>query len=337
MAESLIQEDSFKVEAPNAWKPWLIASIAAIAILGIALGLMEVLGLFDIPKEDAGTKTLAAAFALVGSVLASVLTLVGTVVKYSIDDRNARLASVEASRNYALALEAEKRNRIEAAIRAVDLLCENNRDTTENQMGGALLALVSLGELDLAVTLLAQLWPKSLKSPEVAEVVLEAVLESGSKSAQISAASLLRQNAEHLQQPDYYIWPLPDLQWRTDLPGNCRMGLAQAAGRWLKIEILKDRQRMPSAAVVLFQVLSDPDGYIRDIAVGALRPLTLAFPASLGSYYGDNIGVSIKDIADRLGDFQGQLLTQQAFDLESEIRDLLGSKAGAGEAPNPGD
>ena len=91
------------------------------------------LGLFDIPKDDPGAKTLAAALALVGSVLSAAMTLVGTVVKYSIDDRNARLAATDASRNYALALEAEKRNRIEVAIRAVNLLSENNKDTTHNQ------------------------------------------------------------------------------------------------------------------------------------------------------------------------------------------------------------
>lgn len=337
MVESSIEKESFEAEEPSPWKPWLIASIAAFAILGIALLLMHFLGLFKITGDETGTKTLAAALALVGSVLASVLTLVGTVVKYSIDDRNSRLASIEASRNHSLALEAEKRNRIEAAIRAVDLLCENNKDTTENQIGGAILALVSLGELDLAVTLLAQLWPNSLKSPHVAGVVLEEVLKSGSESAQISAAALLAQNGEHIGHAGFHIWPFPDMRWRTDLPGNCRISLVRAAGRWLMTEIAEHKEHLPHSSVVLYQALSDPDDLIRDIAQGILWPLVPVFPEPAWVYYGNNIRVSIEDIAGRFEQFPFERLTQDAIDFESEIQELLAPKAGDNDAPDSDD
>ena len=218
-----VNEDPFKVPEASSWKPWLIASGAALAILAIPLGLMWSLGLFEIPKDDTGTKTLATALGLIGSVLSAVITLVGTVVKYSIDDRNAQLAAAEKARTHALAVEAEKRNRIEAAIRAVDLLSENNKDTTENQIGGAVLALVSLGELDLAVALLAQLWPKGLTSALVAEVVLRQALKTvktGSADTQISAAAVLLQNANQIQQDVYSeISQLADVHIRIPMLG----------------------------------------------------------------------------------------------------------------------
>ena len=148
----------------SAWKPWLIGGAAALALLGVASLLMWRMGLLDIPKDDTGAKTLAAALVLLGTVLTAAVTMMGTVIKYSIDERAASEARLQAARNHALAVDAAQRNRIEAAIRAVDLLSENNNDATTHQIGGAVLALVSLGELDLAVALLNQLWPPRLAS-----------------------------------------------------------------------------------------------------------------------------------------------------------------------------
>lgn len=322
MNESSITRDLFRATEPNPWKPWLIASIAAIAILGIAIGLMFLLGLFEIPKDDPGAKTLAAALALIGSVLSAAVTLVGTVVKYSIDDRNARVAAIEAGRNYALALEAEKRNRIEAAIRAVDLLSENNKDSTQNQIGGALLALVSLGELDLAVALLAQLWPTGLASSHVAEEVVRGALENGSESNQVSAGSVLLQNAERIQMKDGHIWPIPNMGWRTDLPQNCRLGLVLAAAKWMKSQIAKNPNALPDAAVVLYQATADPDPILKDIAAASLRPLVQALPETFWIYTGEN-RLTVKQIAKRLATFPDVPETNPGALFQSEIRKLL--------------
>jgi len=117
MDQGRISRESFAPPEPSKLTPWLVASAAALSVLGSALILMKISGLLNIPKDDTGAKTLAASLGLIGATLSAAVTLVGTVVKYSIDDRNARLAAVQAGHNYALALDAEKRNRIEAAIR----------------------------------------------------------------------------------------------------------------------------------------------------------------------------------------------------------------------------
>lgn len=325
MTASSINRESTAIE-PSAWKTWVVASIAAIIILGTALGLMRSLGLFDKPTDDTGVKTLAAALGLVGALLAAALTLVGTIIKYSIDDRNARLAATEADRNYILALETEKRNRIETTIRAVDLLSENNEDATENQFAGAILALVNLGELDFAIALLAQLWPEDLRSPQVAEIVLKEALESGSVSAQISASTLLRHNAEQIQQQGYHIWPIAGLRWRTDLPGNSRIGLIRAAGQWIKSEIAIDRESLPDAAVVLYEALADPDEFIADIAAGILGPVVQVLPESARTDSGGKT-VSVEDIAKHLKELPKERITQDGVRFESEIRELLVPKA----------
>lgn len=316
MGQSSISRELFRVTEPSSWKPWLIASLAAIVILGIALGLMKFLGLFDIPKDDTGAKTLAAALALVGSVLAAALTLVGTVVKYSIDDRNARLA-----------FEAERRNRIEAAIRAVDLLSENNKDATQSQIGGAILALVSLGELNLAVALLAQLWPTGLASPYVADAVLTAALKNRCEDTQVTAGAVLSQNAEQIQQRGFHIWPISGLGWRADLPEDCRIFLVRAAAQWLKSELVIDKHVMPDAAVVLYRALKDPSIVVADVAAASLRPLVQALPEASGLYVGE-ILVSIAEIARRLNEFPLQPKTGSGARIGSEIRELLAPPVG---------
>ena len=214
MSESPISIESFRAAAPNPWKPWLIASGAAVTILVVAVILMFLLGLFDAATDENGAKRLAASLALVGAVLSAVVTLIGIVVKYSIDDRNAQLA-----------VEAERRNHIDVAIRAVDLLCENNQGTTIHQIGGSLLALISLGELELAVSLLATLWPERLVSRHVADVLLRKAILAGSDDVKNDAAVVLSNNTEQIQVQDDMYWPIPNVGWSTDLPVDCRRSL----------------------------------------------------------------------------------------------------------------
>lgn len=323
MVERSIDRDFFKVPAPSPWKPWLIASVAAFVILGIAVTLMVSVGLFDIPKDDPGAKTVAAAIALVGTVLSAAMTLVGTVVKYSIDDRNAQLAAVEASRNYALALEAEKRNRIEAAIRAVDLLGENNADATASQIGGAMLALVNLGEVSLATALLSQLWPTGLAAPTVAEIVIAAALKTDSEDTQRLAGVVLYKNADQIQQAGFHIWPLTDPEWEMELPGNARISLALAAAHWLVSDLkLSGKLTLVSAAVVLYQALNDPDRVVRDIAASSLKPFIQVLHETAWVDTGRNV-LTAKEIAERLTQFPDEPVTSHGIKVASDIRELL--------------
>lgn len=325
MVETTIKQEDFTPAEPNSGKAWLIASAAAIAVLLISVLLMWLLGLFRHPQDDTGAKSLAAAFGLVGAVLSSVVALVGTIIKYSIDDRNARQAALEATRNYTLALQTEQRNRIEAAIRAVDLLSENNRDATASQMGGALLALNNLGELDLAVSLLAQLWPSGKTTAAVADVILRSALGSASTETQASASTVLYQNAQRINQGNYHIWPLPDLSWSTALSDSTRWALARAAGEWLLSDIA-DRPNFPgSAALVLYQALNDPNPIVSDLAAACLRPLAKALNPDSWSLLG-NCRVTVSDISERLVKMSGVSESNEAQDLENRITQFFASR-----------
>lgn len=327
MTEASIKPEQFTASEPNHWKPWLIGSVAAVAILAITVGLMAMLGLFRTPQDDTGTKSLAAALGLVGAVLSSVVALVGTIIKYSIDDRNARQAEIEASRNYGLAIQAEQRNRIEAAIRAVDLLSENNKDATKSQMGGALLALVSLSEIDLALSLLSELWPKGKTSPAVAEVVLKAALDSKSDETSISAASVLCQNASQINQGRFHIWPFADPDWRSDLPYNCRLSLVMAAAEWLRIDTEQSPHELATAAIILYQALDDESSDIGDISAACLRPIVANLDKDI--YRGSSTGkmVNVRQIGERLNRYKPHMQNSYADSCEQQIAALYTSPA----------
>jgi hypothetical protein len=287
---------------------------------------MAAAGLFERSQGDSEGKTLGAALGLVGAVISAVITLVGTMIKYSLDDRNARQAAVEASRNYALAVEAEQRNRIEAAIRAVDLLSENNKDATESQMGGALLALASLGELDLAISLLAQLWPGGLVSAPVADVVLQAAFRSESEQTQKSASTVLAQNAKRIDQGVYHIWPLPDVGWRTNLPHNARVALVCAAGEWLISEIATRPYELSSSSIVLYQALEDPDEYVRDISAACLRPYVEQISDDAWIFFKEG-RLSASRIKESLTCCPTATHTSYGIDFQKRITDFYGARS----------
>ena len=324
MLEGSIDRDFFNVPEPSPWKPWLIASVAALAILGTAVGLMAAVGLFDIPEDDPGAKSFAAALVLVGAILSAAVTLVGTVVKYSIDDRNARMSAVEASRNYALALGVEKRNRIEVSIRAINLFSENNKDATESQISGAMFALINLGELDIAVALLSQLWPSGMVSNYVADAVLAKALDKGSEETQIAASSVLWENADLIEVIDgTYNWPIIGAGWKTELHLEARRGLVGAATKWIKSVLLKDKdQTIPVGAVVLCKALNDTDSEVREIAASCLRALVQFFPDLKGIYM-NHATYNVAGIAELLTQFPDLQITTSDEMFNSEFQKLL--------------
>ena len=258
------------------WKPlipWIVSSAVATIIFGVAALFMWAIGMFDAVKDD--EQLLAASLVVVGSILSAVVALIGIVVKYSIDAR------------------AQQSNRIDVAIRAVALLSE---DTTSQQNGGALLALVSLGELELAVSLLAGLWPKGAVTSHVAEVVIQSCLKDGTENDATNAAMVLRNNSDKIEFSGGYIWAVQDLTWRRDLPENCRIFLILAACEWLCTSLERNPDGLPLAISVLYPALDDP--VVHEFAVAALVQLSV-FPSGM------TVGVGSRRVA--IGDVMSKL------------------------------
>ncbi len=280
MSDRKIEPEQFQASEAEIRTPWVSATVVSLAVLAVGLGSMYLLGLFRM-EHGADSEAVAAAIALIGTIASASVTLVGIVLKYSIDARSARLASVTAKQNYALALKAQRQNSTDIALRAVGLLGENNKDATEGQIRGALLALLSLGEIDLSISLLAEFWRRGIASSDVAVQILMKALSEGSETTKIGASYVLQQNAEKILQKEGHIWPIPVLRWDNDLPRNCRLGLLIAAKKWLITELDSNPSRFPTSLVVLDQAIEDPDEGLSDAAASIVKPVVQFLPPDL--------------------------------------------------------
>ncbi len=115
---------------------WIGGTIAALALTFAAFTLLLWrVGLLDFTGTEARAKVIASALALLGALVASMVTFVGLLLKRSLDERN-----------LALKQQAEERLRLDTAIHAVGLLSTNSGvEAPKSQRAGALFALATLG------------------------------------------------------------------------------------------------------------------------------------------------------------------------------------------------
>lgn len=238
----------------RAWKPSIdfaiLVSIAA--ILMITVFSMRRAGLFQLSAPDGGdgSSLVAAALVFVGTTLAATATLIGVFFKHALD-----------LRTHELAREADRRQRIETIIRAMDLLSSESKPT-RHQVDSCLLVLLALDEPVLAMQLVAALSEDDLVSEGVVKEVVESALESRDTRAGIEAARLVGRNLDLFRpSPEIMSWPLVDRFWRIDLPDRERVRLLITTERWMEREIDNDWPLVSIA--VLLGGLQDPLEEIR--------------------------------------------------------------------------
>lgn len=215
---------------------WTFISVcAALAVFAAFVAAMWAGGFLQVTGADANSKVVAAALALVGAFFGSAVTLVGMLLKHSVDDRSERRLTLDAERNAALSREteerlkldaernavlqkeAEERLKLEAAIRAVQLFTTNKGEMSPPiQLTGALFGLASLGQHELTLALAQQLLAKkALDSAAVAHLLDEA-LSANDEDVGRMAVDMLANHPEAMLSP----------QGRTDLPVSLVMGIA---------------------------------------------------------------------------------------------------------------
>ena len=188
----------FKMKTSDTWLVGLVTVI--VLLFGAVVGALWKLGLFDFTGSDASAKIVASAIALVGGLIAALVSLVGVFLRQSVERRNADLKEqaenrlkIESERNDNLKTEAERRLKLEAAIRAVGMLSTSSGfDAPRTQKGAVLFALADLGQLDLAISLLRQMVVSDKIDMNSAVWLINDVLESGSEICQREATEILR-------------------------------------------------------------------------------------------------------------------------------------------------
>lgn len=168
-------------------------------MFSVVVAFLWKIGLFDFKGSDAGAKIIASAFALVGSLIATLVSIIGLFLRQSIERRNVDLKEqeekrleIESERNNVLQKEAENRLKVEAAMKAVGLLSTSTgADVPVTQRAGVLFTLATLGQLDLAITLLRPIVADNAIDMNSAVLLINRALESNDELCQQEAAEIL--------------------------------------------------------------------------------------------------------------------------------------------------
>lgn len=243
-------------------------SLVLAVLLGAFITLLWVIGVFDLQKKATArnAQVYAAVLGLVGGFFATALTFVAALLKHSIDVRTLGQAR-----------ETEQRLRLETSIRAVELLTENGREASPSRQAGALFVLGSLDQLDFALALLAEIWPKRDISPMAAVWVVNRALMSQDEQTQIDGALQLVSNADTLKDTSAlscYEWPPYLSRWTNDIAVIARENLLDAL-----LKVLASKPRWDPDCVNTFlldfdQIRRIDDApHIRDGAVLAMNLL----------------------------------------------------------------
>ncbi len=230
---------------------------------------------FVFTGSEANAKIVGTALTLGGGLVATMVTLIGLVLRHSTEKRNADLRD-----------EAEKRLKLEAAIRAVDLLgTSEGKDSSETQRTGALYSLAHLGSIDLAVDLVYIMRPAGLIGPGATVSVLDLALRYEDQRVQISAAGFLDRHFETLLTEEAFAWPKYIMyNWPSELSypakrhvirGLIRMILARPKRKWNKINLYgftailaialrceEDKRLKASIALYLDRILLTQSRYV---------------------------------------------------------------------------
>lgn len=180
------------------WILW--TTLAVLALYGLFVLLLWQAGVLSFDERTSDSQRFAAVLGLLGGLFASSLTFVGVVLKHSLDERNTRIAEDEA-----------RRLKLEASIKAVDLLATPDRQPASAvEQAGALFTLTHLGQVELAVILLGQTWKPDGVSTSAACGIIERGLAD--ENLQGLAAEVLRDNAAQLFVPPGEAF-LPNQVW----------------------------------------------------------------------------------------------------------------------------
>jgi hypothetical protein len=210
--------DSHQTEASDA--RWLAMTLGALlGVIAIVSGLLWVTGLLNFSGTDAAANVLVAVLTLVGTLFGATVTLIGLMLKRSLD-----------ARTLVLKTEAEERLKLDTAIKAVELFKSASGSTSPAESAGALFALTRLGQLHFALRLLEQLWPKGLVESPSAIWVINTCFQSRDSGIAEIAAGILRSNSGRLSNGRGGKWWPPDyeLDWPSDMPFLARQQMLSA-------------------------------------------------------------------------------------------------------------
>jgi hypothetical protein len=292
----------------------LVSGLVSLAVFGVFVLLLWATGLLDIPETGGGDQALAAVVGLLGGLFASSLTFIGVVLKHSLDEQ------------------AEGRLQLEASIKAVDLLATaEGKPAPISEQAGALFALAHLGQMELALALLSELWVPDGVSTTAAARLIDQALASGEEEIQLYAATILKAKVALLVHDGFADLPRSVASerstWPTDLPEATRYALLEALIELLTAQSVSnwDGRQLQQFVYTFDAMRRDPIPGISSAGV-----ILLSLLLSLDEELPDDLVIFAPEGVYTIGDLKKQVEEQVPEasdeldrDLELKIRWLL--------------
>jgi hypothetical protein len=174
---------------------------------------------------DTTAKVVVGGLALIGVLVTAIVSLIGLVLKQSVDRRTLEVTQRE-----------QRRMQLEAAVQTVKLMSlDSGAPAPAEQSSAALLVLAKLGEVSLAIDLATEMWPKKRLTSSAAVRVTDYAFAEGDPSLQREAALLLFNNVSKLDiAEDQYEWPKYLEHWPLTIDPDARTTIALALMQWTK-------------------------------------------------------------------------------------------------------
>jgi hypothetical protein len=213
-----------------------IAIAAIVLVFGVFTVALWRAGFFTFTGTESSSKVVAQALTFVGGLVGAVVSILGILLKYSIDrqaearlavesrrsaavqDRAERRLQMDSERSAALQREAEKRLKLEAATKVIQLfVTSDGKDAPSTQIAGGLLTLSSLGQHSLAILLTADLLRREMIGGSTACEVIEQALQQDSEDIQREAICLMMNYPKQMLTENGMAAPDSISNWNTRL------------------------------------------------------------------------------------------------------------------------
>jgi hypothetical protein len=194
-------------------------------LVGIAIFLAAAGALVSFLSYRAGTlaaegraSVIVAAIGFLGILFTAAVTLMGLLLKDSVDHRAALLQR-----------EAELRLKAETSLKAIEMMTAKGLTTAlaAERREGAIIALSSLGYFSLILLLCKRYWKDDGLSPDLVMAVVDECLKSNDYNLQTRAVDLIQDNPERLPLNDReFAFPSSLLfAWRKNIPYDVKINL----------------------------------------------------------------------------------------------------------------
>lgn len=175
---------------------------------------------------------MVAVIALIGTLWTGAITFAGFLLKDSIDRRNIVLQTESDQRQAILQAESEKRLRMEAAIKAIELMsgADGSGVSAQESREGAIFVIASLNQHRLALTFAEQFWGSGKISTSGMVQIVDQCLNADDDHLKEDAAAALRRGSSKLAvAPDCLEFPdSTSNNWNPQLPSSAKSELLEA-------------------------------------------------------------------------------------------------------------